>query len=214
MDSYSEEDYIQLSSIQHYVFCPRQCGLIHVEGLWAENIFTTKGRLMHERVDNGEDESRGDLKIVRGLNIFSKRLGLSGRADVVEFLKDGKNTVPYPVEYKSGKPKNNISDLAQLCAQALCLEEMLNVPVTEAAVFYGKPRKRQVVELSNDLRKETEGIIETIHDMIRRSAVPTAKYEKKCDSCSLTDTCMPATTGQRKLDNYIRRLFTADEETS
>jgi CRISPR-associated exonuclease Cas4 len=211
---HSEEDYISLSSINHYVFCKRRCGLIHVEGQWAENIFTTKGKLMHERVDNGEDESRGDLKVVRGLNIFSKRLGLSGRADVVEFLKDRKNTVPYPVEYKSGKPKNNISDLAQLCAQALCLEEMLNVPVREAAIFYGKPRKRLVVELSNDLRQQTEKIIETIHEMIRRSTVPTAKYEKNCDSCSLLDSCMPATTGERKLDNYIRRLFTADEETS
>lgn len=211
---YPEEDYIQLSSIQHYVFCPRQCGLIHVEGLWAENRFTTKGKIMHERADAGEDESRVDRRIVRGLNIFSKRLGLSGRADVVEFIHTEESTVPFPVEYKSGKPKENISDLAQLCAQALCLEEMLNVPVTDAAVFYGKPRKRLPVTLTPELRADTEKIIHTIHRMIETRDVPKARYEKKCDFCSLQDQCMPRTTGSKKLENYIRGIFTADEETS
>ena len=210
---YSEEDYIQLSSIQHYVFCQRQCGLIHVEGVWSENVFTTKGKIMHERADSGDDESRGDIRIVRGLNIYSKRLGISGRADVVEFIKKGQETIPYPVEYKLGKPKSNISDLAQLCAQALCLEEMLRAPVTEAAIFYGKPRKRLVVQLSPELRLKTEKIISDIHKMVKDSRVPSARYEKKCDSCSLKDTCMPKTTGQKKLENYIRGLFSADEET-
>lgn len=211
---YTEEDYIQLSSIQHYVFCPRQCGLIHVEGLWAENTFTTKGKILHERVDTGEDETRMDRRIVRGLNIYSKRLGLSGRADVVEFITSNNEVVPFPVEYKSGKPKDNISDLAQLCAQALCLEEMLNTPVAQAAVFYGKPRKRLQVTLSPELRAATENIIHEIHQMIETRDVPRARYEKKCDFCSLQDQCMPRTTGSKKLENYIRGIFTTDEETS
>jgi len=211
---YQEEDYIQLSAIQHYVFCKRQCALIHVEGQWAENLFTTKGKLLHERVDSGEDETRGNRRIVRSLNIYSKRLGLSGRADVVEFITSNNSEIPFPIEYKSGKPKKDISDLAQLCAQALCLEEMLNVPVEYAAVFYGKPRKRMQVELTPELRTQTENIILDIHHMIEKRYVPKAKYEKKCDFCSLKYTCMPQTTGEKKLHNYIKGVFQPDEETS
>ena len=144
---YSEDDYIQLSAIQHYVFCPRQCALIHVQGIWDENMFTAKGKVMHEKVDSGEDESRGEKQILRSLNVYSKRLGLSGRCDVVEMFSRVDDTTPYPVEYKSGKPKNDISDMAQLCAQALCLEEMMNIPVRKAAIFYGKPRRRLEVEI-------------------------------------------------------------------
>ncbi len=210
---YHEDDWIQLSSIQHYVFCPRQCGLIHVDGLWGENQFTARGRILHEKVDSGEDETRHGTHIVRSLNIYSRRLGLSGRADVVEFIKDGTAVKPYPVEYKSGKPKKNISDLAQLCAQALCLEEMLKVPVTEGAVFYGKPRRRLSMELDVNLRHETEKIIQAIHGMIMKKYIPPAKYEKKCNSCSLYDFCMPGIPGTR-LDNYIRGLYQTDEKTS
>ena len=133
---YSEEDYIQLSAIQHYIFCQRQCALIHVHGLWAENVFTARGKVMHEKADSGEDETRGDIRIVRSLNIYSRRLGLSGRADVVEFHGKDDRAIPYPIEYKSGQPKHDICDMAQLCAQALCIEEMTNFPVHEAAIFY------------------------------------------------------------------------------
>lgn len=209
---YPEEDWIQLSAIQHYIFCRRQCALIHVDGLWDENAFTARGKILHERVDSGEDETRHDSRTVRSLNIYSKRLGLSGRADVVEFVKTGTVVKPFPVEYKSGQPKRNISDLAQLCAQALCLEEMLSVPVREGAVYYGKPRRRLPVEIDDDLRKDTETIILAIHDMIKKKHVPHAKYEKKCDSCSLNDFCMPGIPG-RRIDNYIRGLYQTDEET-
>ncbi len=207
---YSEEDYIQLSSLQHYVFCPRQCGLIHVEGLWAENMFTARGRVLHERVDHGDDESRGDLRVVRGLNIYSRRLGLSGRADVVEFHVGDGAPVPFPVEYKSGKPKRDVSDLAQVCAQALCLEEMTLTPVREAAIYYGKPRRRLLVELDDGLRKRTEEIIAAVHAMIEARSVPSARREKKCETCSINGYCMPG-IGNRKLSNYIEELFTADE---
>ena len=209
---YTEEEYIQLSSVQHYVFCPRQCGLIHVEGLWADNIFTARGRILHERVDSGEDETRGDLRVVRGLNVYSRRLGLSGKADVVEFHTENGVQVPFPVEYKSGKPKNNISDLAQVCAQALCLEEMTLIPVGEAAIYYGKPRRRLVVELDDSLRKQTEEVIAAVHSMIESRNVPMARKEKKCESCSINNFCMPG-VGNKRLSTYIEELFNAYEET-
>lgn len=209
---YTEDEYIQLSSIQHYVFCPRQCALIHVHGIWDENLFTAKGRIMHEKADSGEDESRGDRLILRSLNIYSKRLGLTGRCDVVEMLGRDEDTVPYPVEYKSGKPKNDISDKAQLCAQALCLEEMMNIPVRKAAIFYGKPRRRLEVEIDDDLRRSTEDIIIRIHQIVSEKIIPSAKYESKCDSCSLNENCMPGITS-RRLNSYIEELYKEYEET-
>lgn len=208
---YIEEEYIQLSSIQHYIFCPRQCGLIHVDALWTENLFTARGRIMHEKADSGEDESRGDKQIVRSLNVYSRRLGISGRCDVVEMMMIGGNTLPFPVEYKSGKPKMDISDTAQLCAQALCLEEMMNVSIREAAIFYGKPRRRLPVDIDDDLRKETENIIESIHSMIRERKVPAPVYMKKCDSCSLYDMCMPKIKSGR-VKSYIEELYKSHEE--
>ncbi|HOP30634.1 MAG TPA: CRISPR-associated protein Cas4 [Spirochaetota bacterium] len=209
---YSEEDYIQLSAIQHYVFCPRQCALIHVQGVWNENMFTAKGKIMHEKVDSGEDESRGEKQILRSLNIYSKRLGLSGRCDVVEMFGRGEDSTPYPVEYKSGKPKNDISDMAQLCAQSLCLEEMMNVAIRKAAIFYGKPRRRLEVDIDDDLRRSTEEIIKAIHNMISEKSIPSGKYESKCDSCSLHEACMPEVTS-RKLNSYIEELYKEDEKT-
>ncbi len=209
---YSDEDYIQLSSIQHYVFCARQCALIHVEGLWAENRFTAHGKIMHERVDSGEDETRGDVRVVRGLNIYSRRLGLSGRADVVEFHHEGDCDMPFPVEYKSGQPKRDICDLAQICAQALCLEEMTGFPVREGAIYYGRPRRRLPVLFDDELRLATEEIIGAVHEMIETRTIPTARREKKCDTCSLLDQCMPG-VGDKKLESYIRGLYLSDEAT-
>lgn len=210
---YSEDDYIQLSAIQHYVFCPRQCGLIHVYGLWAENMFTARGNIMHERADSEENEWRNEKHIVRSLTIISKKLGLSGKADVVEFMDINGLKNPYPVEYKSGKPKKNISDSAQLCAQAMCLEEMMNVKIEKAAFYYGKPRKRHEIGLTENLRNATEEIIEKIHDMVKTRKVPEAKYEKKCNTCSLKDLCMPS-IGRKKIPYYLKGLYNTDEKTS
>ena len=210
---YSEEDYIQLSAVSHFVHCPRRCAHIHIYGLWSENSFTAKGRIMHEKSDSGEDESRRDRHIVRSLNIFSKRLGLSGRCDVVEMINDGTQITPYPIEYKSGKPKFDISDTAQLCAQALCLEEMMDLTITEAALFYGKPRRRLSVMIDETLRKETEKIILSIHSMIQERKVPAAVYNRKCDSCSLNSICMPKIKPGRII-KYIEELYKQNEETS
>ena len=168
---------------------------------------------MHEKVDSGEDESRGDRLITRSLNIYSKRLGLSGRCDVVEFLGRAEDSTPYPVEYKSGKPKKDISDMAQLCAQSLCLEEMMNIPVRQAAIFYGKPRRRLEVEIDDDLRRSTEEIVHRIHNMLKERIMPDARYERRCDSCSIYDYCLPKLSS-RKLSKYIEELYKENEETS
>jgi CRISPR-associated exonuclease Cas4 len=227
---YTEDHFIQLSSLQHYVFCPRQCALIHVEDVWSENLFTVRGGILHEKVDTDTYETRGAVKTVRGLKIHSFRLGLAGRCDVVEFRKPlmnspdlqvGENETtrtemgfqPHsfldvvPVEFKAGQPKQNISDEVQLCAQALCLEEMLGVPVRRGAFFYGKIRRRVQVELSDQLRKQTEEIIAAVHDMVSRKHVPQARYEKKCATCSLLDICQPKAMNERRLEQYVKSLY-------
>lgn len=207
---YTEDEFIQLSSLQHYMFCPRQCGLIHVHGLWTENRFTARGRVLHERVDSGEDETRGVEHIVRSLNIYSREYGLSGRADVVEFRDERGVLVPFPVEYKSGKPKPDDRDTVQLCAQALCLEEMLGVHIGEAALYYGKTRHRVRVELNDGLRQKTISAIHAVHEMVKKRQVPEGVYKKKCDTCSLYEGCMPK-LAERRMKRYIEELFVTDE---
>ncbi len=174
-------------------------------------MFTARGQILHERVDSGEDEIRDGKHIARSITIISKRLGLSGRADVVEFSEVNGKITPYPVEYKSGKSKNNISDMAQLCAQALCLEEMMNIKIEKAAFYYGKPRKRQEVELTDSLRAATENIIEKVHQMVKTRIVPEAKQDKRCKLCSLQDSCMPS-IGNKKISYYLKGLYNTDEE--
>ena len=217
---FSEDDFIQLSALQHYVFCPRQCALIHVEDAWQENVFTVRGSILHEKVDTDTYEARGTLKTVRGLRIHSFRLGLVGRCDVVEFY--GKrlpsaSPVPspkvtfdevLPVEFKSGKPKDDLSDKVQLCAQALCLEEMLNITVKRGAFFYGRIRRRVQVEIDEQLRKETEQIIAAVRDLLFHRRVPPARYVEKCKHCSLEDICQPKAMNERKLQQYIKTLYT------
>jgi len=142
MGNYSENEYLSLSALQHILFCERQCALIHVEQLWVENRFTAEGRVMHERVDRGDRAGRGKIRIEYSLPLKSAKLGLTGKADVVEFHLSGKaenGWIPFPVEYKRGKPKKNDSDKVQLCAQALCLEEMLDTEVEQGLSFTGKP---------------------------------------------------------------------------
>ena len=208
---FTEDDFIQISALQHYVFCPRQCALIHVEDAWRENLFTVRGSILHEKVDTDTYETRGTLKTVRGLRIHSFRLGLTGRADVVEF-RAPKNTgnAPevMPVEFKSGQPKDDVSDKVQLCAQALCLEEMLNTVVTQGAFFYGKIRRREQVEIDEQLRLQTETIIGSVHELVTNRRVPAAKYSEKCRNCSLESICVPKALNDRKLQEYMKGLYT------
>lgn len=183
-----EEDFLPLSALQHLLFCERQCALIHLEGLWAENRLTAEGRVMHERVDQPEREARGSVRLVRGLPLRSEALGLTGRADVVEFHADG---AIIPVEYKRGRPKRGSHDRVQVCAQALCLEEMQGRPVSRGVLFYGETRRRVDVSCDEDLRALTVESVRRLHLLVEGGRTPKARREPKCSSCSLVDLCLP-----------------------
>ena len=178
---------IPVSALQHYLFCPRQCALIHVERIWTEDAATAQGRLLHERVDSGLPDRRAGVKIVRGLTLRSAALGLSGKADVVEFH----DKTPYPVEYKRGRPKSHCADEVQLCAQALCLEEMFGVPVPEGALFYGQTRKRLTVAFDDELRALTRDTATACAAMIAEGRTPAPVKTPACRRCSLVDECQP-----------------------
>jgi len=205
---FSEDDFIQISALQHYVYCPRQCALIHVEDAWSENLYTVRGDILHEKVDTDTYETRGVKKTVRGLRIHSLKHGIVGRCDVVEFRETKNGEEVMPVEFKSGAPKENISDKVQLCAQALCLEEMLNTTITRGAFFYGKIRRRDIVDINKELRSQTERIIASVREIVSKKIVPTAEYAAKCRNCSLYSICQPKAMNRRKLHHYIKELYT------
>lgn len=202
---YTEDDLIQLSALQHLVFCERQCALIHIEQLWSENLFTAEGRIMHDKVDTANRESRGNIRIEYGVPMRSLRLGLIGKADVVEFHKTGDKWIPFPVEYKRGKPKGGNCDRVQLCAQAICLEEMLNIEIREGALFYGQTRRREDVVFDEKLRRETEEAAKKVHELIESGITPKAEYSKKCERCSLVDLCLPKVSS--KASNYLAKAM-------
>lgn len=195
---FSEDELLPLSALQHLLFCERQCALIHIEQVWDENRLTAEGRILHERVHEADDESRGDVRITRGLRLRSLRLGLVGQADVVEFRRHGNAWLPFPVEYKRGKPKTGNFDTVQLCAQALCLEEMESVAITAGALFYGTTRRRMDVIFEQSLRDQTSAAADRLHRLIDIGLTPPARYEKKCEKCSLLAQCMPKTAGGGK----------------
>ncbi len=205
---YNEDDLLPLSALQHLLFCERQCALIHIEQLWVENLFTAQGRLMHERVDSGGHKSRGDIRTVFAMPLRSLRLGLIGKADVVEFhrLPSG-GWQPFPVEHKRGRPKKENWDKVQLCAQALCLEEALEIAVPEGALFYGKNRRRLQVVFDVPLRSETEETAVRLHELVASGRTPPPHYAKKCESCSLREICLPKTFGkERQVVQYLKRI--------
>lgn len=208
INKYSEDDLIPLSALQHLLFCERQCALIHIEQMWSENLFTAEGRAMHEKVDTDSHEYRGDFRIEYGSPLRSLSLGLSGKADVVEFHKKGNKWTPYPVEYKRGKAKKNNCDKVQLCAQAVCLEEMLSIEIPGGALFYGKTRRRQDVLFDNALRMKTEETAKRLHKLIESRITPKPVYSEKCKTCSLLNLCMPKTCGgQRSAAEYLMSAF-------
>jgi CRISPR-associated exonuclease Cas4 len=189
---FTDDQLLPISALQHWLLCPRQCALIHLEQAWAENDLTADGRLLHEKAHDGPDESRAGIRTTRGMSVRSLRLGLSGECDVVEFHADGQ---VLPVEYKRGKPKAHRADDVQVCAQALCLEEMLGLAegsIQRACLFYGEHKRRHEVLLDEDLRRLTEQTAGQLHAMIRTRITPQAEYESaKCDACSLIDHCQP-----------------------
>lgn len=186
-------DLIPLSALQHYLFCPRQCALIHVEQAWAENRFTAEGRVLHEATAETGAEKRRGVRVVTAMPLVSHRLGVSGIADLVEMHKaeDGRWR-PFPVEYKRGKPKAHRADEVQLCAQAVALEDMFDVALTEGALFYGETRRRIAVALDKELRALTAEVAAAARALLANNITPPAIYEKrKCTSCSLLDLCQP-----------------------
>lgn len=213
VNNYSEEDFLQLSGLQHFLFCRRQCALIHIETLWAENLRTVDGDLMHARThDESFTEKRGDTVISRGMSVHSHRLGVAGQCDVVEFHRDvgGINIngweglwQPFPVEYKRGEPKENNCDAAQLCAQAICLEEMLCCKIARGALFYGQTKRRLPVEFSEDLRREVKAALDEMHALYQRGHTPKVRPTKACNACSLKELCLPVLMKKPSVKAYM-----------
>lgn len=203
---YSEDDLLPLSALQHLAFCERQWALIHLEQQWAESRLTAEGRQLHERAHEGPDETRDGVRICRGLRLRSLRLGLAGVADVVEFHPpSGEPVRPYPIEYKRGRPKPGRWDEVQLCAQALCLEEMLLVSVPEGAIFYGQPRRRIGVRFDSSLRADTERLALRLHELQNATVTPPAVFAPHCKKCSLQEVCLPQKTANTDALSYVRR---------
>ncbi len=212
-----EEEYLQLSGLQHFAFCPRQWALIHIEKQWNENLRTVEGELFHKRAhDEQERERRGDLLILRGLPIVSHTLKLSGQCDVVEFHASGEGISlrgedglwdPFPIEYKKGAPKENSADELQLCAQAVCLEEMLCCSITKGALFYGEIRRRSEVLFTDQLRKRVQDCAEEMHQLFRRGHTPKVKPAKFCNACSLKDLCLPGLMRKRDVAEYLKEAL-------
>ncbi len=222
---YDESDFVMLSALQHYGFCPRQCALIHLNQEWAENVLTTQGQQLHECADRPGLESRGDSRIVRAVPLASRALGLAGRADVVEFIRDDCGVTvrdwpgrwrSVPIEYKRGRPKRDHCDDLQLCAQAMCLEEMFGCSIPAAALFYGQTRRRHQVELGAELRALVRETAEAIHAMLSSGQMPTAKREPKCKNCSLLSICLPVARKQAAPAWLTQQLQShlADHETN
>ncbi|WP_027996903.1 CRISPR-associated protein Cas4 [Simplicispira psychrophila] len=192
------DDFIPLSALQHYLYCPRQCALIHVEQLWAESRHTAEGRVLHERADKPRGERRRGVRTSTAMPLTHAGLGITGIADVVEFQEGPDGEQAFPVEYKRGRPKAHRADEVQLCAQALCLEAMLGQSIAEGALFYGETRRRMSVVFDDGLRQLTRDTIESTRTMLTSGTTPSAQYSAKlCDACSLIDLCQPKLLGRK-----------------
>ena len=212
---YAQEEYLQLSGLQHFAFCRRQWALIHIEQQWRENLRTVEGELLHRRAhDEQLRERRGDTLILRGLTVASPTLGISGKCDVVEFHRNQNGVdlpgeeglwIPFPVEYKRGKPKEHQADELQLCAQAICLEEMLCCAIPEGALFYGETRRRVTVLFTPELRQQVSVMTEEMHQLYRRGYTPKVKPSKGCSVCSLQELCLPVLMRGKRVDAYLRQ---------
>ena len=217
---YTEDEYLMLSGIQHFVVCRRQWALIHIEQQWEENYRTADGRVMHRNVhDAGFHEKRGDLVISRAMAVSSQRLGISGECDAVEFRKDssgieifgleGRYSVT-PVEYKRGQPKEDPCDEMQLAAQAMCLEEMLCCRIDTGFLYYGETHRRLKVEINEQLRQDTENALREMHELFRKRYTPKVKRSKACNACSLKNICLPVLCSQKSAKDHILSMLEED----
>lgn len=201
---------LPLSALQHILFCPRQCALIHLDQEWKENKLTAEGRILHERAHEGPDESRPGIRTTRGLPVRSSALHLHGVCDIVEFHKDG--TI-LPVEYKRGKPKAHRADEVQLCAQALCIEETMNAHIPRGYLYYGQPRRRTEVAFDSALRELVRSTAQHLQEMIASQTLPPAIYDKKkCAACSLAEICQPQTPSSASA--WLRQQLKSSLETA
>jgi CRISPR-associated exonuclease Cas4 len=217
MSVFSEDDLLPISALQHLAYCPRQCALIHLERVWSENLYTAEGKLLHAKADAGRCETKGDVVTARGVRLHSFSLGLSGIADVVEFRRSetegcplaGRHGLwlPHPVEYKRGRPKKHDCDQVQLCAQAICLEEMLGVTIEEGSLFYGKTRRRKPVVLDEALRARTHTLAEELHRLWMTGRTPPPEYGEKCENCSLQPQCLPQLSHHGEVEAYLHQVF-------
>ena len=211
--AYNEEDYLQLSGLQHFCFCRRQWALIHIEQLWAENLRTVEGNILHEKAhDPFLRERRGELLITRDMRVFSPELGISGDCDVVEFRADpggiplaGREGLwrPYPVEYKHGAPREDHANELQLCAQAMCLEEMLCCEIPEGALYFGETRHRLPVTFTEELRQEVRDSLLEMHRLYEKRYTPKVRPTKSCNACSLKELCLPKLMKIRSVRSYL-----------
>lgn len=217
---YKEDDFLMLSGIQHFVFCKRQWALIHIEQQWKENYFTVDGNIMHENAhDHGFMEKRKDILITRGMPVFSRTLGISGTCDVVEFHRNEegialKHTeglfLPVPIEYKRGKPKEHDADALQLCAQAVCLEEMLVCRIESGFLYYGETKRRQEIVFDDGLREQVVMMCGKMHEYFARQHTPKVKVSKACQSCSLSEICLPKLNGSISVKDYMDQNLRED----
>ena len=217
---YPEEEFLQLSGIQHFSFCRRQWALIHIEQQWQENLLTTEGKIVHERCHNDQLlEKRGDLLVARGLRVFSRILGVTGQCDVVEFHRDGQGCflkgrqgtwIACPVEYKRGKSKDINADRLQLCAQAMCLEEMLGCAIDKGFLYYAEPHRREEVPFSSELRQSVEDSFREMHAYYARGYTPKVKTHKGCRSCSLREVCLPALCKNKDTNHYFDKFLNGE----
>ncbi len=207
-----DDELIPLSALQHYLYCPRQCALIHIERLWAENRHTAEGRILHQRADEPAIEQRRGVRTLTALPLAAPALGVAGVADVVEFRQTDAGQIVCPVEYKRGRPKAHRADEVQLCAQGLCLEAMLDCSVPEGALFYGQTRRRKAVTFDDELRRLTLDTIVATRSLIDSRRTPKATYEpKRCDACSLIDLCQPRELGRgRSVQAWLQRQIESE----
>lgn len=192
---------VPISAIEHHVYCPRQCALIHCDGVWNDSAHTVRGSRSHRRVDSGKHRRERGKLVLRAIPLWSETLGLSGRADAIEI--EGEDVCP--VEYKSGVPHGQAANL-QLCAQAMCLEEMLGVEVTEGYVWYGGPRRRIRVGFHFSLRQEVERVVNAVRSQLRHGTLPSAPNDERCTECQLRAHCLPElTSAPNKVSRYLAR---------
>ena len=211
---YKEEDFLQLSGLQHFKFCRRRWALIHIEHQWAENYRTIDGAILHQNAhDTAFQESRGDRLITRGVSIYSAELGVSGQCDVLEYHRGstgiplpGKDGLwqPYPVEYKRGKPREDTGDALQLCGQAMCLETMLCCEISEGALYYSEIRRRERVAFTPELRAQVRQLLAQMHNLYQRGYTPKVKPAKSCNACSMKELCLPKLMKNRSVTAYLK----------